>query len=61
MMQQIMTFLRNQLRPNWKIMVVLAAASGKEAFYKNFGFTERPEGHMGAGMSQWISSSTKTL
>lgn len=36
-----------------KIMFILGAAKGKEAFYEKFGFKERPNNFSGSGMSMW--------
>lgn len=36
-----------------KIMFLLGAAKGKEAFYKKFGFKERPNDFSGSGMTMW--------
>lgn len=54
MMSRIMEYLQNQMKPGWRIMVTLLAAKGKEGFYKGFGFFERPNENLGAGMCQWI-------
>ena len=56
MIKKIMNYLENQLKSGWKIMIVLGAAEGKELFYEKFGFEKRPNEHLGAGMSQWISN-----
>jgi hypothetical protein len=37
-----------------KVYVNLMSAKGKEPFYKKFGFEERPNDKVGAGMTQWI-------
>ena len=37
------------------IMVNLMATTGNEGFYRKFGFTERPNDAMGAGMVRWIN------
>lgn len=37
------------------IMVNLMATTGKEEFYKKFGFQVRPNDSMGAGMVRWIN------
>jgi len=31
------------------------SAKGRETFYKQFGFEERPNEKLGVGMTQWIS------
>ncbi|MDD6211541.1 MAG: GNAT family N-acetyltransferase [Clostridiales bacterium] len=36
------------------VLVNLMSASGKEEFYRKFGFIERPNESMGAGMCMWI-------
>ena len=54
LMERIMNYLYTNLEEGWTIMVVLVAAKGKEAFYKKFGFIERPNDVYGAGMSQRI-------
>jgi len=36
-----------------KIMFILVAAKGKEVFYEQFGFKERPNEFSGSGMSMW--------
>ena len=37
------------------IMVNLMATTGNEGFYRKFGFVERPNDEMGAGMVRWIN------
>lgn len=54
MMSRIMQYLQSRMKPGWRIMVTLLAAKGKEGFYKEFGFFERPNESLGAGMCQWI-------
>ena len=49
-----LSWVEGQRRPGWKIKVVLISPAGNEGFYKKFGFTERPEGAMGAGMDLWL-------
>lgn len=41
-----------------KIMFILGAAKGKEAFYEKFGFRERPNDFSGSGMSMWRSKNS---
>lgn len=36
-----------------RIMFILGAAKGKEAFYEKFGFKQRPNDFSGCGMSMW--------
>lgn len=54
MITRLIDTLRKQLKPGWRMMVVLCAAKGKEAFYKKFDFIERPTDILGAGMFQWL-------
>lgn len=54
MVQMAIDFVKSQLKEGWKIKIVLIAAKGKEAFYKRFGFNERPNKEAGAGMDLWI-------
>jgi ribosomal protein S18 acetylase RimI-like enzyme len=51
-MSEIMDFI-NRIYPVGAT-VGLMAAKGKQDFYKKFGFIERPNEKIGAGMSQWI-------
>ena len=46
--------LKSKMKPGWKTKVVLVAATGKEEFYKKFGFVSRPNEHEGAGMNVTI-------
>ena len=48
-MNRVMDYINNNLYRNTK--VALMSASGKEDFYKKFGFIERPNSKMGAGMA----------
>lgn len=50
-----LSWVEGQRRPGWKIKVVLISTAGNEGFYKKLGFTERPEGSMGAGMDLWLT------
>lgn len=54
MLQMIMTYLRNMITDDERMNVCLMSAKGKEGFYKQFGFLERPNDKMGAGMSMFI-------
>lgn len=54
MLTMIMTYLWDNMEQGDIFYVGLMAAKGKEAFYKQFGFMERPNEHLGAGMIQWI-------
>ena len=54
---QIVTLLMektmNAAEGGERIMFILGAAKGKEAFYKRFGFKERPNDFSGSGMTMW--------
>ncbi len=54
MMQMIMIHLNSLRGEEEKLSVNLMAAKGREDFYKQFGFIERPNEQFGAGMCQWI-------
>jgi predicted N-acetyltransferase YhbS len=53
----IVTALKDKVmeaaEPGDKIMFILGAAKGKEAFYEQFGFKKRPNDFNGSGMSMW--------
>jgi GNAT superfamily N-acetyltransferase len=53
-MEQVMDFIHEQLKPGYKFMVSLCSAKGKEEFYKKFGFIVRPNDDVGSGMHQWF-------
>ena len=56
LMNNVMDFIKSQLKPGYKKMVSLMAAQGKEEFYKKFGFFTRPDETHGCGMSQWLQA-----
>ena len=53
-MEQVMDFIHEQLKPRYKFMVSLCSAKGKDEFYKKFGFVSRPNDDFGPGMHQWF-------
>jgi len=56
LMTEAMKYIKNQfLEKGQTVFVNLMSAKGKESFYKKFGFEERPNDKVGAGMSQWIN------
>lgn len=57
MMRRTVEFMKSTLEPGETIILYLMSASGKEEFYKQFGFKTRPNEVWGAGMSQWITNS----
>ena len=56
LMNNVMDYIKSQLKPGYKKMVSLMAAQGKEEFYKKFGFVSRPNEQYGCGMCQWIAT-----
>jgi GNAT superfamily N-acetyltransferase len=54
MMNRIMIFLREKLKPSYGIQIDIMAAKGKEGFYEKFGFTVRPRENRGTGMDLWL-------
>lgn len=54
MVLRAIQYMKSQLKPNWKIKLVLLAAKDKEKFYEKFGFQERPNKQAGAGMEMWL-------
>lgn len=55
MMKQVMAYINDSVAPGQGKAVTLNAAKGREGFYKQFGFFERPTDKFGAGMTQWVS------
>ncbi|MCH5207275.1 MAG: GNAT family N-acetyltransferase [Oscillospiraceae bacterium] len=55
LMRRTVDYMRSTLEEGETIVLYLMSATGKEPFYKQFGFRERPNEVWGAGMSQWIS------
>ena len=55
-MEQVMDFIHEQLKPGYRFMVSLCSAKGKEEFYKKFGFVVRPNDDVGPGMHQWFAN-----
>jgi predicted N-acetyltransferase YhbS len=56
LMNLVMTFLQEQLKPGWRMLLDLSATNGKEPFYSKFGFEVRPNEHFGNGMAMWLTS-----
>ena len=56
LMENVMDFIHEQLKPGYRFMVSLSSAKDKQDFYKKFGFVERPNEDVGPGMHQWFSS-----
>ena len=57
LMELLMERVCDTVRDGEGIMAQLMAARGREGFYGRFGFTARPSGSLGSGMSQWIEVS----
>lgn len=55
MVEMSLTFMKSQLKEGWKIKMVLVSAKGRETFYRQFGFMERPNENFGAGMDMWLT------
>lgn len=56
MVERAISFVKSQLKEEWKIKIVLISAKEKEAFYEKFGFCVRPNADAGAGMHLWLKS-----
>ena len=54
LMHRTMEYMRSTLCEGEKIALYLMSASGRETFYRQFGFRDRPNEQLGAGMSQWL-------
>ena len=54
MIQEILTHFTSELKSGQRILFNLMAAKGRESFYKQFGFDERPNESAGAGMTRLI-------
>ncbi len=55
LMRRTVEFMRSTLCEGEMIALYLMSATGKEPFYKQFGFKTRPNEVLGAGMSQWLT------
>lgn len=55
MMKMVMEFIKSNIAEGEGVFVNLMSAKGRESFYKQFDFIERPNDKFGAGMTQWIS------
>jgi len=54
LMNKVLEYIMSDLEVDENQMICLFAAKGKEDFYKKFGFLERPNEAVGAGMTQWV-------
>ena len=55
LMRRTVEYMRSTISPGETIVLYLMSATGKEPFYRRFGFRERPNEVWGAGMSQWLT------
>ena len=55
LMEQIISYLKEQMKSGWGIAIDLMSAIGKEEFYEKFGFVSRPRNNRGAGMDMWLT------
>ena len=53
LMQKALDYLKNNLPVGWGINISLMSAKGKEGFYEQFGFINRPSERYGNGMTIW--------
>ena len=56
MMNMIMEYIDKSVSKGEEVFVNLMSAKGRESFYKQFGFKERPDGKVGAGMTRWVKN-----
>ena len=56
MMEVLMDCVHASIADGEGVMLQLMAATGREDFYRQFGFEARPNAVSGAGMSQWIEA-----
>lgn len=54
LVESIIERVKADMKPGYKVKICLLAAKGKESFYEKFGFSERPNDKLGAGMDQWF-------
>lgn len=55
LMNNVINYLKGTINDKQCLMINLMAAPNKEGFYKKFGFVERPNDSMGAGMVRWLN------
>lgn len=56
LVNECLSYVDAQLKPNWRIKVVIVSSKGKEEFYEKLGFEMRPNDKDGAGMQMWRTS-----
>ena len=55
LVESVIQRVKDDMKPGYKVKMCLMAAKDKEPFYEKFGFKERPNDFLGAGMDQWFS------
>ena len=55
MMERILSYLKERMKPGWGVSIDLMSAIDKEGFYEKFGFVIRPRERRGAGMDLWLN------
>ena len=53
LVNECISYVDSQLKPNWRIKIVIVSSKGSERFYEKMGFEMRPNSHDGAGMQIW--------
>ena len=54
LMNAMESWIEKQLQPGWAVSLELISSKGKESFYANFGFEQRPNDWDGAGMMKMV-------
>ena len=54
MMKQSIHYLKSQMEDDFVVRLFLMAAKGRESFYEQFGFVQRPNDSSGAALDQWV-------
>ena len=54
LVEAVIKRIKDDMKPGYKVKLTLSASKGKESFYTQFGFRERPNEEAGAGMDQWL-------
>lgn len=54
MMRKVMDYIAGSIKEGQSVMVNLMAVKGRETFYNQFGFIDRPNNESGCGMTMWV-------
>lgn len=54
---RVLDFIEKDVLTGETVMVSLMSAFKRETFYERFGFSKRPFGNHGSGMSKWVTKS----